>query len=255
MALRNQPYIPLYVQDFLTDEKLNECSAMATGVYIKIMCVMHKSKEYGVILLKQKDKQNSKQIKNFALKLDSHMSFHSDIIEQAIDELIDEDVLYIVEDKLCQKRMINDNELSIKRAKAGKKGGEKTQFALANNQAKTQANSENENESENDIVYKKSFNIFREKYPGTKRGNETEFKNFKKKTPDWKDIIILLESNIDNMIIHRAKMEELKMFVPEWKNLATWINNRCWEDVLPQLKKSPHELEEQRIKDFINDNK
>ena len=24
MALRNQPYIPLYVQDFLTDEKLNQ---------------------------------------------------------------------------------------------------------------------------------------------------------------------------------------------------------------------------------------
>ena len=26
MALRNQPYIPLYVQDYLTDEKLSMCS-------------------------------------------------------------------------------------------------------------------------------------------------------------------------------------------------------------------------------------
>ena len=43
MALRDQPYLPLYVQDFLTDEKLAECSAMATGVYIRLMCIMHKS--------------------------------------------------------------------------------------------------------------------------------------------------------------------------------------------------------------------
>ena len=58
MALRNQPYFPLYVQDFMTDEKLNECSAKANGIYIRLMCIMHKSEEYGTILLKQKYKQN-----------------------------------------------------------------------------------------------------------------------------------------------------------------------------------------------------
>ena len=46
MSLRNQPYIPLYVQDFMTDERLNECSAAANGVYIRLMCLMHKSEEY-----------------------------------------------------------------------------------------------------------------------------------------------------------------------------------------------------------------
>ena len=69
MALRDQPYLPLYVQDFLTDEKLIECSASATGVYIRVMCIMHKSDPYGMILLKQKDKQTSSTIQNFALKL------------------------------------------------------------------------------------------------------------------------------------------------------------------------------------------
>ena len=47
MALRDQPYIPLYVQDFMTDEKLNECSAATTEVYIRLMCVMHKSEKIG----------------------------------------------------------------------------------------------------------------------------------------------------------------------------------------------------------------
>ncbi len=58
MALRNQPYFPLYVQDFLTDEKLAECSAESTGVYIRLMCILHKSEEYGCILLKTKRQAN-----------------------------------------------------------------------------------------------------------------------------------------------------------------------------------------------------
>ena len=41
MARKDLPYLPLYVQDFLTDEKLMECTASATGVYIRIMCVLH----------------------------------------------------------------------------------------------------------------------------------------------------------------------------------------------------------------------
>lgn len=66
MPLRNQPYLPLFVDDFQTDERLRDCSAAATGIYIRIMCVMHKSEEYGKILLKQKHKQTPKQIENFA---------------------------------------------------------------------------------------------------------------------------------------------------------------------------------------------
>ena len=71
MALRNQPYFPLYVQDFMTDEKLNECSAKANGIYIRLMCIMHKSEEYGTILLKQKYKQNESKSENliFAVML------------------------------------------------------------------------------------------------------------------------------------------------------------------------------------------
>jgi len=144
MALRNQPYIPLYVQDFLTDEKLMECSAESTGVYIRIMCIMHKSDEYGTILLKQKDKQTSKQVENFAYKLAKHMPYSFDIVHKSLHELIDEGVLQVKDCKLLQKRMIHDNNVSIVRAKAGSKGGKTTQFA----KAKTQANSEDEIENE-----------------------------------------------------------------------------------------------------------
>jgi len=159
MSLRNQPYFPLYVQDYLTDEKLNECSAQSQGVYIKLMCLMHKSDEYGKILLKQKDKQNGKQINNFAYKLVKHLPFAEKIIIDSLTELIEEKVLYIDNDFLCQKRMIKDNALSIIRSEAGKKGGNKTQSKSNFAKAKSEANSENENEGEIENISKDEIQI------------------------------------------------------------------------------------------------
>ena len=150
MALRDQPYLPLYVQDFLTDEKLNECSAESTGVYIRLMCVMHKSEEYGKILLKQKDKQTSKQISNFAMKLARQMPYEAEVIERSLSELVEEEVIAIEGDILFQKRMVKDDKVSSARALAGKKGqeskGKKSDTANTFAEAKPPANTEYENE-------------------------------------------------------------------------------------------------------------
>lgn len=170
MALRNQPYLPLYVQDFLTDEKLMECSASATGVYIRLMCVMHKSEEYGCILLKQKDKQTSRQTENFALKLARYMPYSIAEISAGLDELLTEGVLVIDEDKLFQKRMVRDNEISNLRADAGKKGGIKTQsFAKARKKAKSKANAEGEDDNENGIDYENVIELYHELCPKMQR--------------------------------------------------------------------------------------
>jgi len=155
MALRDQPYLPLYVQDFSTDEKLMECSASATGLYIRIMCLLHKTNDYGKLLLKQKDKQNSDQIKNFALKIAKHVPYTFDVVFDGLNELLIEDVLKIEGDWLIQKRMVYDGELSITRSKTGSKGGETTQkriksFAKANNKANT--------EIENETIYNNIIN-------------------------------------------------------------------------------------------------
>jgi len=144
MALRDQPYLPLYIQDFMTDEKLNECSAESVGVYIKIMCVLHKQDKYGMFLLKQKDKQNANQTKNFATKLLRYLPYSFECIERSLTELFSEGVLTICDDGFYQKRMVKDNELSDKRSMAGKKGGKNTQFAKAKVKANLQANAEYE---------------------------------------------------------------------------------------------------------------
>lgn len=155
------PYLPLYVQDFLTDEKLIECSAESTGVYIRLLCIMHKSQEYGKILLKQKDKQSGSKISDFAFKLSKQMPWEIETIQRALTELVTEGVVTIDGDTLFQKRMVKDGNLSDTRANAGKKGGKKTQqerasstssmkFASDFAEAKIQANTENEDEDENE---------------------------------------------------------------------------------------------------------
>lgn len=157
MALRNQPYLPLYVQDFLTDEKLNECSAESTGVYIRLLCIMHKSEEYGTILLKQKDQQTTQQIENFAIKLAKHMPYTIDVIHKSLHELLTEGVIKVDSCKLLQKRMIHDNLVSIERENAGRKGGFATAKKIAKATAKEAANSEYENEYENEDEYKDEY--------------------------------------------------------------------------------------------------
>lgn len=156
MSVRNRPYMQLYVQDLLTDEKLLNCTAASQGVYFRLMCILHKQDQYGTFLLKQKYKQTSEQIINFANQLVPFLAFDFATVSAALKELVDEKVLTIDGDFLIQKRMVKDGKLSENRAAAGSKGGQKTQkkesnFAKANYQANTQANSEYEYEVEYEV--------------------------------------------------------------------------------------------------------
>lgn len=235
MALRDQPYMPLYVQDYLTDEKLNKCCPATQGIYIKIMCLFHKCDPYGGILLEQKDKQTEDICFNFARLLSRQLPFDSIEIKSALEELLHEKVLLMDNDFLYQKRMVRDNGLSILRSEIGKKGGTNTQKKLTDlAKAKNEANSENENENEiisvipdNNLLV---FDEFRKLFQGTKRGNQTEFDNFKKKHKDWKTVLPVLKESILNQIKIRETKIKNNQFVPEWKNLQTWINQRCWEE-------------------------
>ena len=246
MALRDQPYIPLYVQDFMTDEKLSECSAESTGVYIRVMCIMHKSREYGTVLLKQKDKQNSSNIKNFAVKLHRLMPYSIDVIERSLAELVDEEVLTIEGDVLMQRRMVKDGKLSQIRANAGSKGGKTTQgktvagsFAKAKDQAKEQANTEYEYEDENEDETKGTkkrmtyddpgFQSFWSAYPN-KKAKPAALKAFTKLKPDT----ALLDEMLKAIATQKQWAQWQKdngQYIPM---PSTWLNQRRWEDELPQ---------------------
>jgi hypothetical protein len=97
---------------------------------------------------------------------------------------------------------------------------------------------ENENENENLLL----FDEFRTMYLGSKRGNQTELDNFTKKHTDWEKVLPTLKSCLESQIEQRKILKDSGKFVPEWKMLQTWINQRCWEEILiteePKIKKS-----------------
>ena len=124
MAQRNLPFLKLYVQDFMSDEKLNECSAEATGVYIRLMCIMHKNEEYGTVRLKAKDK-HGKPVADLAKKLSRQMPYDSKTIERSLEELLEEGVLNLDGDVLYQKRMVHDGKVSAARSAASRQRWDK----------------------------------------------------------------------------------------------------------------------------------
>ena len=138
MALRDQPYLPLYVKDFISDEKLRLCSPATVGVYIMLMCVLHRSETYGALSLKdvRYNKTDNKNItkkescydfvirtlSQFAIFLERQLPFKSEEIEAALKELYYFGVIKLDGETLYQPRMVRDGEKSDKKGIAGRIG-------------------------------------------------------------------------------------------------------------------------------------
>ena len=153
---KSQPYLPLYVQDVLTDPNLCACSASACGLYLFLLCVLHKQEEYGVYRLWD-EAEESDVFPLFAKQLSRQMPLSAEEIEPALRELVRRQALNLDGDRLVLQQMAEQNVLSEQRASAGQKGGSKTQskrkhteknFASDFALAKSEAKYENENEIE-----------------------------------------------------------------------------------------------------------
>lgn len=76
------------------------------------------------------------------------------------------------------------------------------------------------------------FDEFRKIYKGNYRGLKTEFENFKKKHKDWKDVLPTLKQTYEKQLAIKEEARSRGCFVPNEKNLSTYLNQRCWEEEL-----------------------
>lgn len=82
-----------------------------------------------------------------------------------------------------------------------------------------------------------AFESFRKAYPGSKRGHDVEFHNFKKKNPKtWREIVPLLMPALERMTAYRAAAKAAGEFVPQVANLSTWLNQSRWTTEYPEIK-------------------
>lgn len=152
-------YIKFFVNDFEADLQLMDCNPNAHGVYIKLLCLLFKCTpkgrikiksecmdQFSSILLKQNLEQNNKQIskhlKNICLCIApyfaKHLKFDVPDVEVGLFQLLDNDVIYLEGNYLCQKRMLKDYEISLVRSSAGSAGGLNTQSRRKKNDPPTE---------------------------------------------------------------------------------------------------------------------
>lgn len=104
------------------------------------------------------------------------------------------------------------------------------------------------NIKDNNIINNKKeiFEKFRKRYIGNKRGLDTEFSDFKKHK-DWMQCLDLILPSLEKQIEIRELRKSKGLFVPEWKNLKTWINQRCWEE---ETKVEEYKIKPEPIKTY-----
>jgi hypothetical protein len=251
--------------DFIADEKLANCSAESTGVYIRLMCIMHKMDDYGSVTLKAKEKQNPSNLANFAFKLMRQMPYTQEVIERSLAELADEGVITIEGDRLYQKRMVRDGELSRKRAEAGAKGGKgsKNQSAEyyqdkqsesktpSKSRSKTEANTEieieyeNESEIEGDIkdgsskkpsLIEERFDQWWAAYP-RKVGKGNAKKIFLKIAPD-KTLFEKMMTTLEKAKHCEQWTKEHGQYIP---HPSTWLGQGRWDDEYGAAEGAAHD--------------
>ncbi len=88
---------------------------------------------------------------------------------------------------------------------------------------------------------KKEFDRFRVAYPGTKRGLDPEWDDFRKKNKKtWRSAVSTLLENLMRQVDERAAVKRIieqkeragdrshGLFLPAWQNLKTYLGNQEW---------------------------
>jgi hypothetical protein len=147
MAKKKDYYMKFNFKDFNSDPKVLKCDPATVGIYIRVICLLCDSKEKGryelsykfqrdfaEVLPRQNVQQSSQQMvrhmpnicRALADEFGRLFAYKNEVLFAAFEELLENEVLYLEGDCICQKRMIRDAEISNMRSGSGKKGAAAT---------------------------------------------------------------------------------------------------------------------------------
>jgi len=129
------PYFPFYVGDWRKATDVQALPLETRAVWFEILCYMWESTERGYLTV------NGKPLQNGALA--RMIGLPEDLLEQNLKQILEFGVASLRESDgaMYSRRMVKDQELRLKRQKAGKIGG-KASFASRFARAKSQANAQ-----------------------------------------------------------------------------------------------------------------
>lgn len=134
MSAAAQPWMKFYPQDWRADEKLRMCSLSARGLWIEMLAIMHRSEQYGFLLIAG------------SIPTDAQLAVQVGASPQEVTELLAQlrqaDVFSCAANgAIYSRRMTRDNRKSIALSKNGKKGGDATARKTAENERLLEQNS------------------------------------------------------------------------------------------------------------------
>lgn len=240
-----RPSFQFYPGDWLRDAALRACSVQARGLWIDMLCFMHEGSPYGYLKVNQKVIQLDKLAAMVGLPVKETARYLEELQEAGVYSVDEAGTIY-------SRRMVKDEYKRNIRAEAGAKGGNPNllkqkdnlnlnpQDNLVNMQTERQNLTPSSSSSNNINIYKTIFDQARIKYPGHKRGVETEFDYFCKVHKDYPALLPLLLPAIEKQIQWRLVAGlNPKTFIPPWQHFKTWVFNRSWEIEVPQTTHVP----------------
>lgn len=219
--MKELPYFKFYCSEWINGNITLE-SLEVQGLFINI-CVWYWSRECDVDydLLIKKFRYNSDLIDDL-LRLELIKNQNGKIKITFLDEQLKE------RRKIAKRNKANGLKGGRPKTQSVSSGLAKNNPNITNIEEKRREEKRGENNKEKIDNKKQVFDRFRVLYPGSKRGLDVEFENFQKKNKDWQTVVMDLEELLRLQITKREAAKVAGAFVPQWKNLSTYINQKCW---------------------------
>jgi len=135
--MSKKPYMPFYIGDYKKDVEVQSLDRYCRNVWLDMMCLMWESQVRGYLLLGGKPMSRETIARNIG---EDNQNF-----EICLTKILEFGCFDIREDgAIFSRRMVRENELSVKRAKSGSQGGNPNLVKqnASKPPSKTQANSD-----------------------------------------------------------------------------------------------------------------
>jgi hypothetical protein len=110
------PWIKFYPKDYLSDLELATCSAATQGVYMRLLCLMHVSNEYGYVLINGYVPATRTYAKLLQLRTSTCTNAVAELLKKGVLKQDERGALY-------SKRMLSDRAKREVMRERGKLGG------------------------------------------------------------------------------------------------------------------------------------
>lgn len=128
------PWMKFHPQDWRADERLRMCSLSARGLWLEMMCIMHRSEKYGFLLIAGKAPTDT--------QLAFQVGTTPEQVSQLLAELAAAEVYSATSSGVIySRRMVRDEKKSKINAKNGKKGGDASLGKQRDNEQSLKRNS------------------------------------------------------------------------------------------------------------------